>query len=174
MIIPNNANHGYQIEPYTHAMRAWLGQTDHYLGNPPPGAMFAVTVRELRPALFGDLPTGPLLGAVVVGRPVAPRLPQDGSVGQITRMWLDPSLPHGTASNVLRLTMWAAFERGCRSLITYHDRTRHTGCAYRKAGFRRDGVTYPGVLGWGSRDGRASSELSPTPKRRWRVDLVKP
>lgn len=172
IIIPENASHGYQIEPYTHAMRDWLGGTDHYLGNPPPGAMFAVAVRELRPALFGDLPTGPLLGAVVVGRPVAPRLPQDGSVGQITRMWLDPSLPHGTASNVLRLTIWAAWARGCVSLITYHDRTRHTGCAYRKAGFRKDGVTNPGALGWGSREGRTSAGVAPTPKRRWRVDLT--
>ncbi len=91
-------------------------------------------------------------------------------MGQITRMWLDPSLPHGTAER-------AAADDLCHglagmALITYHDRTRHTGCAYRKAGFRKDGVTNPGALGWGSREGRTSAVMAPTPKRRWRVDLT--
>jgi hypothetical protein len=170
-VIPDTYGHWYRAEPYTAALRAWLGMTDHYLGNPPPGAMFAVAVRLVTPGLFGPEPGGELVGLVVVGRPIAPGLPQDGTTGQILRMWLAPGLPHGTASEVLRFTAWVAAGRGVESLITYHDRTRHTGCAYRKAGFRKDGVTHPGALGWGSRDGRVSGGLAPTPKRRWRFDL---
>ena len=164
----NDESFGFRVEPYTHTMRAWLGKTDHYLANPPAGAMFAVTVRKLVQAA----PSGDLLGAVVVGRPISPKLSQDGTLAQITRMWLHPALPFGVASAILRLTMVAAYLRGCAAMITYHDRTRHTGCAYKKAGFRKDGVTNPGALGWGSREGRASAGAVPTPKRRWRVDLV--
>jgi len=57
-------------------------------------------------------------------------------------------------------------------LIAYHDRTRHTGCIYKKAGFRKDGTSlYTGQLGWGSREGRQSATNPATPKRRWRLDL---
>lgn len=170
-MIPEGYDHWYRVESYTAALRAWLGMTDHYLGNAPPGAMFAVAVRLVTPGLFGPEPGGELVGLVVVGRPIAPGLPQDGTMGQILRMWLAPGLPHGTASEVLRYTAWVAAGRGVETLITYHDRTRHTGCAYRKAGFRKDGVSNSGKLGWDSRNRPLSGALPPTPKRRWRLDL---
>jgi len=123
--------------------------------------------------MLGEYPIsiGPLLGLCLVGRPVSPRLPQDGSLGEITRMWLAPSLPHGTASRVLRYAAKLAGARGFDALIAYHDRTRHSGCIYRKAGFRKDGVTNPPEGGWGSRPGRRSGEYETTPKRRWRLTL---
>jgi hypothetical protein len=108
----------------------------------------------------------------LVGRPVARMLPQDGSVGEITRMVLLPGLPHGTASRVLVAAADYAKARGMASLIAYHDRTRHTGCIYRKAGFRKDGATSAALgAGWGSRGGRTSAQYAATPKRRWRLAL---
>ena len=58
------------------------------------------------------------------------------------------------------------------SLIAYHDRTKHTGCIYRKAGFRKDGVSQHVGVGWGNRPGRVSAALENTPKRRWRLLLA--
>ena len=164
---------GCRVEPYDGELRRWLGATDHYLGNPPPGALFAVVVRSLVPGLMGDLvPAGERVGVCVVGRPVARKLPQDGSVGEVVRMWLAPGLEFGTASHVLRVAGEVAASRGMVALIAYHDRTRHTGCIYRKAGFKKDGATAPKTLGWGSRTGRASGAYEATPKRRWRLDLT--
>ena len=52
--------------------------------------------------LFGDtVAGGDLLGLCLVGRPVARMLPQDGSVGEVTRFVLLDGLPHGTASALL-------------------------------------------------------------------------
>ena len=164
-------NVGFVQERYTAALRAWLNKAGHYLNNAPPGALFCVTVRAMVSGLLGPEPGGELLGICVVGRPIARRLPQDGSVGEVVRMWLAPGLPHGTASALLRESADIARARGMTSLIAYHDRTRHTGCIYRKAGFRRDGVTHPPANGWATRGGRASSGYETTPKRRWRLTL---
>src|SRR5207247_462034 len=90
-------------------------------------------------------------GLLLVGRPTAPKLPQDGSWGEITRLWLEPGLPHGTASAVIRFAIGLCRERGMSRLISYHDRTRHSGCIYRKAGMRKDGITNPPANGWASR-----------------------
>jgi len=97
-------------------------------------------------------------------------LAQDGSVGEVTRMFLEPGLPHGTASAVLRFAADEARRRGMERMIAYHDRTRHTGCIYRKAGFRKDGLAGPKGGSWGTREGRA--ETQNTPKRRWVLDLM--
>lgn len=156
---------------YTKEVREWFGTTTHYLGNPPVGCLFAVGVSAPVQGLFGSEVGGELLGICLVGRPVAPALPQDGSCGEITRMWLAPGLPYGTASRVLRYAAGIAKARGMDSLIAYHDRTRHTGCIYRKAGFKKDGTVNVTGIGWGSRPGRASSEYENTPKRRWRLVL---
>ena len=162
------------VVSYDDEAKQWLGRTDHYLGNPPPGCLFAVGVRAFGPGLFGptDVPVGPLLGLCLVSRPVARMLPQDGTVGEVTRLWLDPSLPYGSASRVLRHAADVARSRGMEALISYHDRSRHTGCIYRKAGFRKDGTTTPSGKGWGSRK-RSDSAVSAgsTSKRRWRLDL---
>lgn len=162
-------------EPYDDDAKAWLGRSGHYLENPPPGCLFCVVVRGGAPDLFGGvMPTGPRLGMCLVGRPVARMLPQDGSMGEITRMVLLPGLPHGTASRVLVVAADYAKARGMASLIAYHDRTRHTGCIYRKAGFCKDGATSAATgAGWGSRDGRTSAQYAATPKRRWRLLLTK-
>lgn len=137
--------------------------------------MFAVGVYRAAPGLFPGflVSAGPLLGICLVGRPVAPKLPQDGSVGEVTRMVLVPGLPHGTASAVLRRAAELARARGMQSLIAYHDRTRHTGCIYKKAGFRRDGGTRATKGLWGSRPGRKSKAYAPAAKRRWRLDLAR-
>lgn len=162
--------------PYDSRAKRYLTASDHYLDNPPPGALFAIGVRDGANGLFDEpIGVGELLGLCVVGRPVARALAQDGSVGEVTRLHLRVGLPHGTASSVLRRAGEVARARGMRALIAYHDRTRHTGCVYRKAGFRRDGVTEPKRTersGWGSRRRSQSAiEASSTPKRRWRLSV---
>ena len=127
---------------------------------PPPAVFFAVAV----------LDGWQLRGLCLAGRPVARMLAQDGSVGEVTRMFLEPGLPHGTASAVLRFAADEARRRGMERMIAYHDRTRHTGCIYRKAGFRKDGLAGPKGGSWGTREGRA--ETQNTPKRRWVLDLM--
>jgi len=160
---------------YNRAAKAWLARSGHYLDNPPPGALFAVGVYSAEPGLFGDhVSAGGLRGLCLVGRPVARALPQDGTAAEVTRMVLEPGLPHGTASRVLRYAAAVCARRGVRVLYAYHDRSRHTGCIYRKAGFRRDGVTAPKPGGWASRPGRASGAYEATGKRRWRLDVAAP
>lgn len=163
---------GFRVEPYTDEIKALLQASDHYLNNATPGALFAIVVRELVPSLFDDAPGGPWRGVCLVGRPTARALPQDGSWGEVTRLWLDPRCPYGTASLVLRHAIETARTRGLDVLISYHDRTRHSGCVYRKAGMRRWGTTTPSAKGWASRGGRMSGALEATPKRRWRIDLT--
>lgn len=160
-------------ESYTDEAKAWLGSSGHYLENPPPGCLFMVAVRQGVRGLFGDeVSGGERIGMCLIGRPVARALPQDGSWGEVTRFVLRDGLPHGTASEVLRVAITTArIRRLPRTIIAYHDRTRHTGCIYKKAGFRKDGTTQPSGKGWGTRDGRTSAEYENTPKRRWRIDL---
>jgi hypothetical protein len=158
-------------EPYSGEHRAMLLHS-HYLANPPPGCMFAIAARPESPGIGGPVGAGPLLGVCLVGRPVARMLPQDGSVGEVTRLVLSPGLPYATASAVLRRAAEVGTARGMSALISYHDRTRHTGCIYRKAGFKKDGVTKPSGKGWASRN-RASGRagVGATSKRRWRLTL---
>jgi hypothetical protein len=162
--------------PYDAEAKTYLARSDHYLGNPPTGALFAVGVRRATPGLFEgeEVGSGPLLGLCVVGRPVARMLAQDGTIGEVTRLHLAPGLPHGTASRVLRRAAEVAAARGMDALIAYHDRTRHTGCVYRKAGFRRDGTTRRGSRSgsWGTRERHESAvAASAAPKRRWRLEI---
>lgn len=151
-------------------MRRWLDRQDHYLEKAPPGCLICVAVVDgLR-----------LQGLLLVGRPTARALPQDGSWGEISRLWLKPGLPHGTASACIRFAIDACRERGMVRLISYHDRTRHTGCIYKKAGMRK--VTDPTANGWSNRpkrdlplfglvEERQSGELGGQSKRRWVIDL---
>jgi hypothetical protein len=161
---------GFRQEPYTRAMRDWLASTDHYLGRPPSGAMFCVAVREMEPGLFGPTPSGAVFGLAVVGRPIARKLPQDGTAAELLRLWLAPGLPYGTASRVILYAADVCRARGVRVLYTYHDRSRHTGCIYRKAGFTREHATEPRRdAGWNTRTERAPTEAGS--RRRWRLDL---
>jgi len=157
-------------EPYCDEHRAML-RDSHYLALPPPGCLFAIAVRPLARGLFGSEGSGPLMGVCLVGRPVARMLPQDGTTGEVTRLVLSPGLPYGTASAVLRRAAEVAKARGMASLIAYHDRPRHTGCVYRKAGFRKDGASKARSSGWESRGGRPSADQPGTPKRRWVLGL---
>jgi hypothetical protein len=162
---------------YNKEAKQYLAESDHYLGKPPPGALFAVGVREGAEGLAGEVVgRGPLLGLCVVGRPVARMIAQNGSIGEVTRLHLASGLPWGTASRVLIEAAEVARARGMDALISYHDRTRHTGCVYRKAGFKKDGVTKKVKgKGWGSRERSDSTVASGmTPKRRWRLVLTPP
>jgi len=161
---------------YDDMTKRWLAASGHYLAAPPPGALLAVSLETLTAGLFGHVPSGDLRGLALLGRPVARTLPQDGSVAEVTRLVLAPGLPRETASHMLMVAVEMLERIVPRSVavISYHDRTRHTGCIYRKAGFRKDGVTRPGTRrgSWSTRGGReqaASSELES--KRRWRIDL---
>jgi len=157
---------------YTAPLRRYLARSDHYLKNAPPGCLLCLTVMD----------GWTVRGILLIGRPTARALPQDGTWGEVTRLYLEPGLPHGTASELLRASFDVCRARGIRTVISYHDRTRHTGCIYRKAGMRKWGtVTHMGQH-WESREreeeglfgpvvGRKSGELEATPKRRWRIDL---
>lgn len=94
-------------------------------------------------------------------------------MGEVTRLWLDPSCPYGTASKVLGVAADIARRRGMLHLISYHDRSKHSGCIYRKAGFKKWGVVRPPKgKGWGSRDrNEATIREQASSKRRWRLDL---
>ena len=159
---------------YTAPVRQWLQASDHYIGNAPPGCLYAVGVQESARGLCGlEVGVGPLLGLCLVSRPVARMLPQDGSMGEVTRLWLDPRCPYATASRVLKVAAEIGQARGMDALISYHRRDRHSGCIYRKTGFRKWGVVKPPVgAGWGSRD-RSSATIREQRhgKRRWRLDL---
>jgi hypothetical protein len=156
-------------ESYCDEHRAML-RDSHYLALPPPGALFAPAVRRAEVGIGGPRGSGPLLGVCLVGRPVARRLPQDGMTGEVTRLVLRDGLPYATASAVLRRAAEVGRSRGMIALIAYHDRARHTGCIYRKAGFKKDGETFGGQ--WGNRPGREqSARPKPEPKRRWRLAL---
>lgn len=157
-------------ESYDAPAHSWLATSGHYLDNPPPSCLFAIVARRTVPGLFGPAPGPERVGMVLVGRPVARALPQDGSVGEVTRL-VCVHAPYGTASALLRAAADEGRRRGMVALIAYHDRTRHTGCVYRKAGFRKDGVVRPKPHAWGSRSGRRSAQLAGTTKRRWRLDL---
>ena len=111
-----------------------------------------------------------LAGICLLGRPIARMLPQDGTWAEITRMYLIPGLPKGVASDMLKFAFNRARDRGTHTVISYHDRTRHSGCIYRKAGMRKDGIVDTKGKGWNSRKGRAETQR--TPKRRWKIDLT--
>jgi len=161
--------------PYTAGLRQWMNAGGHYLNNAPPGCLYAVAVMHATDGLFDEpVGDGVVRGLCIVGRPVARALPQDGSVGEVTRLYLEPGLPYGTASAVLRAAGQIGRERGMQRLISYHDRTRHTGCIYKKAGFKRDGVVANAGKGWASRNRSQSAiQAAVTPKRRWKLELTK-
>ena len=159
---------------YDATAKSYLRHSGHYLQNPPPGAFFAVGVGMIRDLGLLGVPTRDpqLRGLCLFGRPVAPRLPQDGTFAEVTRMVLDAGLPYGLASSVLMFGLDLACDRGVKTVIAYHDRSRHTGCIYKKAGFKRDGIKKANDGTWGNRPGREqSAEAGQTSKRRWRVEL---
>jgi len=159
------------IGRYDSAAKAYFESSDHYIGFAPPMAFYTVVVRRSIRGLWGQVP-GELVGLAMFGRPTSPKHPQDGSWMENTRTVLNDGLPYGTASAVLRKGWREAARRGAIVGIAYHDRTRHSGCCYRKAGMNKSGTVCPSRRGWGSRPGRRSSHQPPTPKRRWSIDLT--
>lgn len=163
---------------YDDEAKAFLARSGHYLDDPPPGAFMAIGVERLVPGLFGVVPSGALVGLAVLGRPIARNLDQKGAWAELTRVALVPELPHQTASHVLRVMaeVWFDWEKRphATTILSYHDRTRHSGCIYKKAGFRKYGTTRKdGRRGtWASRPGREqSAEAEVANKRRWRLDV---
>lgn len=160
---------------YNGFAKEWLAASGHYLEAPPPGCLICVVLSPLIDGLFGTAPGPELRGMCLIGRPVARNLPQNGQVGEVTRFVLAADLPRGVASLLLRSSAARYARRPfTNSLISYHDRSRHSGCIYRKAGFRKDGVTRAGTRRgtWKSRPGREQAASSEVPsKRRWRLDL---
>jgi hypothetical protein len=75
---------------------------------------------------------------------------------------------------MLRVTAERWFSRPKADvLISYHDRSRHSGCIYKKAGFKKDGLTRADTRRgtWATRAGRTQATSSELPsKRRWRLD----
>lgn len=172
------ATHGLcaRNRSYDDATKAWLAKSGHYLDAPPPGALMVVSLETLTQGLFGPVPSGHLRGLAVLGRPISRNLPQDSTWAELTRFVLAKDLPRETASHFLRVAveLWCGRQRS-EAMISYHDRSRHSGCIYKKSGFRRNGVTRPGTRRgtWGSRPGReqgASSEAAS--KRRWKIDCA--
>lgn len=151
---------------------AWcyLRRSAHYLQNALPGALVAIGVREPGADLFGE-PTGagPLRGLLLLGRPIARVLPQDGTMAEITRLVLDDGFPKGTASNLIRFALETAPKRGIRRVDALHDRSRHSGCVYRKAGMRKLSKTKSRTTGgWESRNRSQSAiEAGHRKKQRW-------
>lgn len=167
----------FEVVPYGRGNAAWryLDGSAHYLENPPPGALLAVGVYDEGVGLF-DFPVGdgPLRGLLLLGRPTARMLPQDGTEAEITRLVLDDGFPRGTASALVRFAIARARARGIRRVIAYHDRTRHSGCIYRKAGMRKERKTEARTTsGWETRGRKASTVAAgQTPKTRWSIDLT--
>ena len=158
--------------PYGANTEPWfyLRRSAHYLQNALPGALVAIGVREPGADLFGDaIGVGPLRGLLLLGRPIARVLPQDGTMAEITRLVLDDGFPRGTASALIRFALATAKKRGIRRVDALHDRSRHSGCAYRKAGMRKLSKTKARTTGgWESRDRSQSAiEAGHRKKQRW-------
>jgi hypothetical protein len=161
---------------YDDRTKEWLAKSGHYLDAPPPGALMCVSLESLTRGLFGPVPSGELFGLALLGRPIARNLPQDGTMAELTRFVLVKGLAEQTASRVLRVAaeLWSGRPLS-QAIISYHDRSRHSGCIYKKAGFRKNGVTRAGTRrgSWSSRPGREQGASSEEPsKRRWRLDCA--
>lgn len=162
----------FEVVPYDDGAKLYLERSGHYLNNPLPGAFFAVGAFEATAGLFGDpVASGPIRGLCVIGRPIARMLPQDGTIGEITRLVLDDGFPHGTASGLVRYALDIARRRGFKRVDALQDRTRHTGCVYRKAGMRVREKPRARAR-WAGRvrcDSATAAAL--TPKKRWSISL---
>lgn len=159
--------------PYNKAARTYLDRSGHYLQNAPPGCLVAVACFETGRGLFDfDIARGAIRGLLLLGRPIARAMPQDGTVAEITRLVIDDGFPKGTASALVRSSFDYAKLAGIKRVDAIHDRTRHTGCVYKKAGMRPIADIPARVHGWESRDRSASAvEAGKNPKRRWSISL---
>jgi len=126
----------------------------HHL--PPVGALFAI----------GASMAGEIVGAAIVGRPVA-RRSDDGWTAEVTRMATNGT--RNTCSMLYRACWRAASAMGYKRLVTYTLATE-TGSSLRGAGFKLIG-TVPGHS-W-SRTARPRVDRHPTQdKFRWECSAV--
>lgn len=128
----------------------------HYLGCAPPGGRL----------FLGILGGGRMVGALMLGRPVARREDQEATL-ELTRMVLLAGCGRNSESRVLGVLprlIRARFPE-VRRLIAYADPARgHTGTIYAAAGWRRVGATRAGS--WArSRRGRRAGP--PSSKVKW-------
>jgi hypothetical protein len=125
----------------------------HRHHKPAVGGLFAIGAAE----------DGEIVGAVVVGRPVA-RMTADGWTVEVTRLVTDGS--RNACSMLYRAAWRAARAMGYRRLVTY-TLPEEGGSSLRAAGF-----TLIGEAGGGSwsRDARPRVDLHPTQtKLRWEL-----
>ncbi len=156
---------------YDATAKLYLDRSGHYLQNAPPGCLLAFAVRE-RGAGLGlvDVGDGPIRGLLLLGRPVARAMAQDGSVAEITRLVIDDGFPKGTASALVRFALASAWLAGITRVDALHDRGRHSGCVYRKAGMRKVAQIAMRTSGWESRPRSASAiEHGRSAKTRWSI-----
>lgn len=110
---------------------------------------------------LGCLVQGVMVGAAVVGRPVARRL-DDGRTVEITRL-ASSGMPN-VCSRLLGAVRREAGRRGYTSVLTY-TLAEESGSSLKAAGYTCDG---PAGGGKWSRRGRTRDDRHPTgPKRRW-------
>jgi len=99
----------------------------HRHHQPPQGALFAIGVAE----------HGEIVGAAIVGRPVA-RRSDDGWTAEVTR--LATNRQRNACSKLYRACWRAAVSMGYKRLVTYTLETE-PGSSLRGAGFRLIGTT---------------------------------
>lgn len=109
---------------------------------------------------------GVLVGAVIVGRPVA-RSVDHTEVAEVTRLVTDGT--RNACSFLYGRAAAAAKAMGFREIRTYTLATE-PGTSLRASGWECDGVVRRDGRGWNNRDGRRTDQ--PTePKQRWRKRL---
>jgi hypothetical protein len=135
---------------------AWIEER-HYTKSIPAGYVVALE--------FLQGPTQ--VGAMLLGRPEAPRLDQD-RILELTRMHFIDEAPKNTESRALGLMrkfvrIWLP---NVRLLLAYSDPTAgHTGAVYEADGWAKFGASAKQGNGWLSRPGRKAASISP--KDRW-------
>lgn len=147
----------YQAVPLTLAQANELVATLHRHHKPCRGHRFSI----------GASRDGTLVGAVIVGRPVA-RMVSQYDVAEVTRLVTDGS--RNACSFLYSRAAQAAAAMGFKSIQTY-TLPEEGGASLRAVGWTCDGVVRRDGEGWTSREGRRTDQ--PTiAKLRWRRDLT--
>lgn len=139
------------------ATARWIGEL-HYLKGTPPGFVHVLEFLEGRD----------LVGAILVGRPSAPKLNPD-LILEFTRVYFIDEMPCNTESRALAMArkhirVWLP---QIRLLIAYSDPSHgHQGKIYEADGWAPFGTTKSAKgYGWRSRPNRKDDPVCP--KMRW-------
>ena len=114
-----------ELQPITFSEAAEFVRLHHRHHPPPLSWRFGCAVNDGGPGAR-------VVGVVIVGRPVARHLDQDGFTAEVTRLCTDGT--PNAASMLLRAAWRAARALGYRRLITY-TLTSESGTSLRAAGF---------------------------------------